>query len=277
MVFLSLLILLFALNCLCCMHKLLLQSVLILDKYFTCITYMCMLFLSLNKLLNNSCCTSANPLHILLQTMHSNTHYCRCEDFCTQFTQHTQNIIYTIHKCVRYSVLYNDVLKFSFQKDNHIQGYVLINFILVGPCWSRVYVDLTCCSSLARPQAKPHVFPMCVFVSLPLCECTQTSRSAQVQLVMALLCLVGTAATVTFPNAMNQRQGGQAGRPKNNQLYSSKIDIGRTGQRERERWRHTEHTPRTNKQQRMRAQTDRGPSGLQHQYGGSEGPILIHH
>lgn len=103
---------------------------------------------------------------------------------------------------------------------------------------------------------------LCVYVCVCLCAsvCAQTSRSAEVQLVMALLCLVGTAATVTFTNAMNQRQGGQAGRPKNNQLYSSQIDTGWTGQRER--WRRTEHTPRTNKQKRMRAQTDRGPSGL---------------
>lgn len=64
-VFLSLLILLFALNCLYCMHKFLFQSVLILDKYMYYVQKMCMLFLSLNKLLNNSCCTSAK---------HSNTH-----------------------------------------------------------------------------------------------------------------------------------------------------------------------------------------------------------
>lgn len=146
--------------------------------------------------------------------------------------------------------------------------------------WNCVHDDLTCLSSPVRPQAKLHVFPMrvCVCVCLPLCECvcvcTQTSRSAEVRLVMALLCLVGTAATVTFTNAMNQRQRGQAGRPKNNQLYSSQIDTGWTGQRER--WRRTEHTPRTNKQKRMRAQTDRGPSGLEHRYGGFDGPILFH-
>lgn len=122
-------------------------------------------------------------------------------------------------------------------------------------------------SSPVRPQAKLHLLPLrvCVWVGVylcvckPLCECVcvcaQTSRSAEVRLVMALLCLVGTAATVTFTNAMNQRQGGQASRPKNNQLYSSQIDTGWTGQRER--WRRTEHTPRTNKQKRMRAQTDR--------------------
>lgn len=146
---------------------------------------------------------------------------------------------------------------------------------------SGVHNDLTCLSPV-RPQAKLHVFPMCVCVSasvwVRVCACThthtQTSRSVEVRLVMALLCLVGTAATVTFTNAMNQRQGGQAGRPKNNQLYSSQIDTGWTGQRER--WRRTEHTPRTNKQKRMRARTDRGPSGLEHRYGGSEGPILIH-
>ncbi len=84
---------------------------------------------------------------------------------------------------------------------------------------------------------------MCVCLCASVCAHTQTRGSAEVRLVMALLCLVRTAATVTFTNAMNQRQGGQAGRPKNNQLYSSQIDTGWTGQRER--WRRTEHTPRT--------------------------------
>lgn len=132
-------------------------------------------------------------------------------------------------------------------------------------------------------QPLPHLEasgkPACISnVCIRVCHCAsvsayvQTSRSVEVQLVMALLCLVGTAATVTFTNAMNQRQRGQAGRPKNNQLYSSQIDTGWTGQRER--WRRTEHTPRTNKQERMRARTDSGPSGLMLWYGGSEGPYL---
>lgn len=46
----------------------------------------------------------------------------------------------------------------------------------------------------------------CVFACLSVCE--QTSRSAEVQLAMTLLCLIGTAVTVTFRNAMNQCQGG---------------------------------------------------------------------
>lgn len=100
----------------------------------------------------------------------------------------------------------------------------------------------------------------CVFACLSVCE--QTSRSAEVQLAMTLLCLIGTAVTVTFRNAMNQCQGGTGRQTKNNQLYSIQIDTGWTGQRERERWRHAELTPRTNKHKRMRPQTDRGPSGL---------------
>lgn len=73
----------------------------------------------------------------------------------------------------------------------------------------------------------------CVFACLSVCE--QTSRSAEVQLAMTLLCLIGTAVTVTFRNAMNQCQGGTGRQTKNNQLYSIQIDTGWTGQRERER------------------------------------------
>lgn len=138
-------------------------------------------------------------------------------------------------------------------------------------CQCRVCDDLTCLSSTVRPQAKLHVLPLCVCARLLLCERAQTSRSAEVRLVMALLCLVGTAAAVTFTNAMNQRQ--KEDRPadqKTTNYTVARLTPGGQG-RERERWRCSEHTPRTNKQQRTRAQTDRGSSGLQRRHGDSKG------
>lgn len=48
---------------------------------------------------------------------------------------------------------------------------------------------------------------------------------------------------------------------KTTNYTASRLTLGGQG-RERERWRHTELTPRTNKHKRMRPQTDRGPSGL---------------
>lgn len=82
-------------------------------------------------------------------------------------------------------------------------------------------------------------------VRVHVCARDTDSRSGEDRLLTLLLCLVGTDAPVPFANAMNQRQGGQAGRPKNNQLYAGQIDTRWTGQRGT--WR---HTPRTNKRQK---------------------------
>lgn len=143
-------------------------------------------------------------------------------------------------ECTEYSVLC------ILQKDHHPFRVCLYHYVCV--CWRCVSHDLTCLSPHVRPRAKLRVFPVCVLC--PLCERTHSSGSAKVRLVMALLCLVGTVAAVTFTNGMNQHQAGQTGWPKNNQLYSGQIDTGWTGQGER--WRCTEHTPRTSKQRRMR-------------------------
>ncbi|MEQ2160990.1 hypothetical protein GOODEAATRI_005035 [Goodea atripinnis] len=90
--------------------------------------------------------------------------------------------------------------------------------------------------------------------------CAQTSRSAEVQPVMALLCLLGTVTAVTFTNAMNQHHLGQVGRPESDQLRGGQIDIRWTGRRDGRG--DTENSPRTNNQQKTRAPTDRKPSGL---------------
>lgn len=132
-------------------------------------------------------------------------------------------------KCIEYKILYINVFTTLQTKDN--------NHLPMCECRGCrcVYDDLTCLSATVRPEAKLRVFAVCVRAGPRPCMCSQTSRSAEVRLVMPLLCLVGTAAAVTFTNAMNQRQGGQAGRPKNNQLYSHQIDTGWTGQRGRAR------------------------------------------
>ena len=110
---------------------------------------------------------------------------------------------------------------------------------------------------------------LCVYVCVCVraSVCAQTRRSAEVCLVMALLCLVRTAATVTFTNAMNQRHGGQASRPKNNQLYSRQIDTGWTGRSERDE--DTLNTPqgRINRREWGHRLTE----GLLHWYSDSEG------
>lgn len=48
-------------------------------------------------------------------------------------------------------------------------------------------------------------------VKVHVCVRDTVIRSAEDRLLTLLLCLVGMAAPVTFTNAMNQRQGGQAG------------------------------------------------------------------
>lgn len=71
---------------------------------------------------------------------------------------------------------------------------------------------------------------VCVCLSV----CGPTSRSAEVQPVMTLLCLIGTAATVTFTNAMNQRQ--RRDRPadqKTTNYTASRLTLGGQG-RERD-------------------------------------------
>lgn len=81
----------------------------------------------------------------------------------------------------------------------------------------------------------------CVFACLSVCE--QTSRSAEVQLAMTLLCLIGTAVTVTFRNAMNQCQGG-TGRQTKKQPIIQHPDWHWVDRAERERemeahWTHS--------------------------------------
>lgn len=249
--------------------------------------YTCMLFLSLCLL-----CVLlfilyvCEFLNILLQDMYSIVIYSMSDykglcAYINIFRYYIKTMSYTVSECIQSSVLYNNIICI-LQKDNHPYEYVFIHFYVCVCIFfgGTVYMMTLPASPPLWGLRQSCMCFLCVYVCVcvclcvSVCVCTQTSRSAEVRLVMALLCLVGTAATVTFTNAMNQRQRGQAGRPKNNQLYSSQIDTGWTGQRER--WRRTEHTPRTNKQKRMRAQTDRGPSGLEHRYGGFDGPILFH-